>query len=58
MQWTGMVEIRPKDFINIVPVIPYRNLLWIMGSRIYRKGKTQIPLSPPITIDAQAQDPG
>ena len=53
-----MVEIRPKDFINIVPVISYRNLLWIMGSRIYRKGKTQIPLSPPITIDAQAQDPG
>ena len=31
---------------------------WIMGSRIYGKGRTQTPLTSPTTIDPLAQDPG
>ena len=30
---------------------------WIMDSKIYREGITQIPLSLPTTIDSLAQDP-
>ena len=35
-----------------------QNSLWIMGWRIYREGRTQIPLSSPTMIDPQTQDPG
>ena len=35
-----------------------QNSFWIMGWRIYREGRTQIPLSSPTMIDPQTQDPG
>ena len=31
------------DFIDVVPIMPCQNTLWIMGSRIYAEGRTQIP---------------
>ena len=43
IKWTGMVEIKHKDFIDDVPITPCQNSLWIMGSTIYGKGRTQIP---------------
>ena len=46
-----MVEIKHKDFIGVVPIIPCLNSSWIMGLRIHRKGTTQIPLSSPATKD-------
>ena len=53
-----MVEIKHKDFIDVVPITPCKNLLWIMGSKIYGEGRSEIPLSSPTTIDPPAQDPG
>ena len=38
-----MVEIKHKDFIDVVPIIPCQNSLWIMGSRIYREERAQNP---------------
>ena len=45
-----MVKIKHIYFIGTVPVMPCLNSLWIMGLRIYGKGRTQIPLSSPATI--------
>ena len=41
IKWTGMVEIKHKEFIDVVPIMPRQNSSWIMGSRIYREGRTQ-----------------
>ena len=58
MKWTRMVEIKHKDFIDVVSIMPCQNTLWIMGSRIYGEGRTQIAPSSPATIDPLTQDPG
>ena len=39
-----MVEIKHKDFIDAVPIMPS---FWIMDLRIYGEGRAQIPLSSP-----------
>ena len=57
IKWTGMVEIKHKDFIDIVPIMSCQNSPWIMRSGIYREGRAQIPLSSPTTIDPLAPDP-
>ena len=38
-----MMEIKRKDFADLLPVMPSQTSLWIMGSRIYGEGRTQIP---------------
>ena len=43
-------ENKTQDFIGTVPIIPCENSLWIMGLRIYGKGRTKIPVSSPATI--------
>ena len=58
IKWTSMVEIKHKDFIDVVPIIPFQNLLWTMGSRIYGKESIQILLSSPTSIDPLAYGPG
>ena len=52
-KWTGMKEAKHKNFI-----LPCLNSSCIMGWRIYREGRTQIPLSSPVTTDSLAEDPG
>ena len=42
IKWTGMVEMKHEEYIEDVPIMPCRNSLWIMGSRIYGEGTTQI----------------
>ena len=42
MKWTGMAGIKRKDFIDVVPVIPFQNSSWIMGSKIYGERRIQI----------------
>ena len=44
------------DFRYAVSIMPWQNSLWIMNSMIYGEGRTQIPLSSPVTIDLLAQD--
>ena len=46
------------DFRYAVSIMPWQNSLWIMNSMIYGEGRTQIPLSSPVTIDLLAQDTG
>ena len=58
IKWTGMVEIKHKEFLDVVPIMPYQNSSWIMGSGFYGKERTQIPLSSPAKIDPMAQDLG
>ena len=58
IKWKGMVEIKHKDFIDVVPIMPCHNSSWIMSWRFYGEKKTQIPLSSPTTINPLAQDPG
>ena len=53
-----MMKIKHKDFIDVVPIMLCLNTSWIMRSRIYGKGRIQIPLSSYTTIDPLAQDPG
>ena len=55
IKWTGMVKIKHKDFIGAAPVMPCQNSSWIMGLRIYREGRNQIPLSSPATIGPLAR---
>ena len=38
-----MMEIKHKDFIDLVPIVPCQNSLWIMRSSVYGKERTQIP---------------
>ena len=58
IKWTDMVKTKRKDFIDVVPIMTCQNSSWIIGSRIYGEGTTQIPLISPTTIDPLAQDPG
>ena len=51
MKWTGMVEIKHKDFIDAVPIKPCQNSLWIMDFRVNGDERNQIPSNPPATID-------
>ena len=53
-----MVEVKQKDFINMVPIMPCQGSSWIMGSRIYGEGRTQTSLNSPNEIDSLAEDPG
>ena len=32
---TGIVEVKPKEFIEVRPIMPYQNSSCIMGSKIY-----------------------
>ena len=36
-------ENKSKDFIGVVPIVPCENSSWIMGLRIYGKGKPRFP---------------
>ena len=56
IKWTGMVKIKHKDLIGAAPVMPCQNALWIASLRIYREGRTQIPLSSPATIGPLARN--
>ena len=47
IRWTGMVEIKRRDFIDVVPIMPCQDSSWIMGSRIYGEGRTQTRQSLP-----------
>ena len=40
-----MVQIKYKDFIDVVTIMPYQNSPWIIGSRIYGERRAQISLS-------------
>ena len=51
-------EIKQKSFMDVVQIILYQNLLWIMGLSIYGERRTQNPLSPPVTVVPLAQGPG
>ena len=31
---------KSKEFIDVVPIMLYKNSLWMMGSRIYGEGRT------------------
>ena len=53
----GMVKIKHKDVLDVVPIMLCQSSSWIMSSRIYGKGRTLNLLSSPITIDPLAQDP-
>ena len=51
-----MVEIKHKEFTDMVPIMFFQNSSQIIGLRIYSEGRTQILLSSPATIDILAQD--
>ena len=57
-KWTGMKEIKHRNFIDVIQILPCLNSSWIMGWRIYGGGRTQILLSSPTIVDSLAQDPG
>ena len=40
-----MVQIKYKDFIDVVTIMPCQNSPWIIGSRIYGERRAQISLS-------------
>ena len=44
--------------MDVAPVMPCQNSSWIMCSRIYVEGRSQIRLSSIATIDPLGQDPG
>ena len=44
-----MVKIKHKDLTGAAPVMPCQNSSWITSLRIYGEGRTQIPLSSPVT---------
>ena len=49
--------IKRIKWARIVSIMRCQNSPWIIGLRIYREGKTQIPLSSPTTKYLLAQDP-
>ena len=51
-------EIKHKELVYVVPIMPCQNSLWIMGLRMYEEGRTNITLSSSHMIDSLAQDPG
>ena len=53
-----MKEIRHKNGIDVIQTLPYLNLSWKMGLRIYGEERIQISLNSLDTIEPQAQDPG
>ena len=44
IKWTEMGEIKHKDFIDAVPIVPCQKPSWIMGLSIYWERRTEIPL--------------
>ena len=58
IKWTGMVEIKHKEFIDVAPIMHCQNSSRIMGLRVYKKGKTLIYMSSPTIMDPLPQDPG
>ena len=55
VKWTEMLKIKHKHFIDAVPIMVCQNPFWIMGLRIYGKGRIQIPLSSPAMIGLLAR---
>ena len=53
-----MVEIKHKDFVDMVPIMPCQNSSYIMGSMICGEGTTQIHASSLTTMDPLEQNPG
>ena len=53
------IDIRNKTqrLYGAVPLMCCQTSSWIMGSRIYAEGRTQIPVSSPTTKDSLVQDP-
>ena len=47
IKWTGMVEIRRKDVIDAVPIMPS---FWIMGLSLFGEGRTQVFLNSTATL--------
>ena len=45
-----MVNIKHKDFLGAVPIMPCEKSMWIMGLRIYGERRTQIPPSSSATM--------
>ena len=41
-KWTGMKEIKHKNVIDVIPILPCLNSSWIMGWRICGERRTQI----------------
>ena len=58
IKWAGMVEIKRKDFIDVVPIMPCQNSSGIMDSTIYGDARSQTPLSSPATTAPLVQDNG
>ena len=53
-----MKEIRHKNGIDVIQILPYLNLSWRMGWRIYGGERIQMSLNSLDAIDPQAQGPG
>ena len=47
IKWTGMVEIRRKDVIDAVPIMPS---FWIMGLSLFGEGRIQVFLNSTATL--------
>ena len=47
IKWIGMVEIRRKDVIDAVPIMPS---FWIMGLSLFGEGRTQVFLNSTVTL--------
>ena len=58
IKWTGIMEIKYKKFIDVVPIMPCQKSSRSMTSRIFGERWIQIPLSLLTTIDPFAEDPG
>ena len=52
------MEIKDKDFIDVVTVMSCQNSSWIIDSRIYGEGTTQVSLYSPDATDPLTQNPG
>ena len=53
-----MVEIKHKDFVDMVPIMLCQNSSYIMGWMICGEGTTQIHASSLTTMDPLEQNPG
>ena len=51
-----MVQMKHKDLIDVVPIMPCQNSLSIMSSKIYGEGRTHIPLCSTPTMHSRIQD--
>ena len=52
-----MVKTKHKEFADDIPIMLCQHSSWIMGSKINKEGRIQIPLSSPIMVDTLAQNP-